>query len=151
MQTSLASNAVAPIAVATGELEIPRVLVVDDSETVLAFVRTVLSRDGYQVTTSDNVFVSALVLSLRPHLVLMDVDLGISLGTVAVAALKRCGFASQTRFVLYSSTAESELAELAKECGADAWFRKTESASALSVRVRSLLDGHPARLLLDRG
>lgn len=143
-------TATAPLPIETG-LEVPRILVVDDSETVLAFVRTTLARDGYQVITSDNVFVSAIVLYERPHLVLMDVNLGVSLGTIAVGALKRCGFASQTKFVLYSSVPERELAELARDCGADAWFRKTESASSLSVRVRALLCEHPAPLFLGEG
>lgn len=129
--------------------ETPRILVVDDSPTILSFAKKTLTEDGYEVATADNIFVSTLVMNFRPHLVLMDVHLGASMGTIAVSALRRCGFAAGTMFALYSSTEEQELKRLAAECGADTWFRKTENATALSIEVQKLLAEHSSRLAQD--
>ena len=113
-----------------------KVLIVDDSPTVTVFTKSALLRGGYQVETANNIWISSQVSTFHPDMILMDVHLGASLGTAAVAALRNRTFTKEIRLVLYSTLELDELERLAHECGADGVITKKSDPDYLLRQVR---------------
>lgn len=113
-----------------------KILIVDDSPTVTVFTKSVLLRHGYVVETADNIWISSQVSTFHPDMVLMDVHLGASLGTAAVAALRNRTFTKKILLVLYSTLDLDKLEKLAAECGADGVIPKRSDPDYLVRQVR---------------
>jgi len=128
-------------------IEKGRILAVDDSKTILAFVCQVLIPAGYVVQTSTDMWISSIVSDFKPHLLLVDVEIGtIQSGVTVIQALRkqRCG--EGMKMVLYSSLPDVELARLSGLCSADGWLRKDGSPQSLlrivGTHVKSQGVGH---------
>lgn len=124
----------------------PRVLVVDDSMTILTFTASLLSHANCDVRTCNSIWISGDVAEFRPDLVLMDVNMGTSKGTCAVTALRDKAMTNGTLIVLHSSLPEDELQHLVDECGADGYIRKTQDPDSLLQQVSTYL---PSPVLLS--
>ncbi len=123
-----------------------KVLVVDDSPTILFYTSEVLSAAGYEVRTCDTIWISSEVASFQPDLLLLDVDMGSCKGTSVVGALLDRSFAAQVVMVLYSTLNGADLRALAAECGAHGFIHKTDDPEALRRQVRRFLfSGVPDR------
>ena len=110
-------------------------LVVDDSEICCEFVRLALEDHGFTVVTMCSPF--GFVKMLReeqPDLVMVDVSMGTLSGPklVELALQKR---ACPSPIVLYSARPETELAKLARSCGADGYIEKTSDEAKLRRAV----------------
>lgn len=113
-----------------------KILIVDDSPTVTVFTKSVLLRHGYVVESADNIWISSQVSTFHPDLILMDVHLGASLGTAAVAALRNRSFTKKILLILYSTLDLDQLEKLAAECGADGVIPKRSDPDYLVRQVR---------------
>ena len=117
-----------------------RVLVVDDSATVLKHTSEVLKEAGYEVETSESIWIISLVQKFKPDLILMDLNHGgLQGGNMAITSLKKVPQVSQTRMVLYSSSDPEELKKICEECGADGYIQKTSSANTLLKEVKKVI------------
>ena len=117
-----------------------RVLVVDDSNTVLTYTREILKKAGYEVETSDSIWIASLVQQFKPHLILMDLNHGkLQGGNMAITSLKKVPQVGNTRMVLYSSTEPDELKKICEECGADGFIPKTSSSGTLLKEVKKAI------------
>lgn len=131
-------------------LEEPKkILVVDDSQTVLGFTASVLGAVGYEVETADSIWISSRIAEFKPDLILLDVNMGGCSGTAIVAALRNRSFAHHTRIVLYSSEHAVDLAQIVEECGAHGFITKTKNPEVLKRQVKrflsaDVLEGNPA-------
>lgn len=123
-----------------------KVLVVDDSPTVLSFTSRALASVGHEVETADNIWISTQVTNFRPDLILLDVNLGPCLGTQAVRALKDRKIAKSCRLVLYSTLEASELEKLARECGAHGYIPKCGDPEVLRQMVSGYQPSHSGAL-----
>lgn len=108
-----------------------RVLFVDDSKTQLIFVKGILEQAGYEVFTSENIWVSRLVLSIKPDVVLMDVEVNGFSGVDTVKAMKSGRAGKNVAIFLYSSKTQGELEELCNECHADGYICKADGEARL--------------------
>ena len=119
-----------------------RVLVIDDSLPLLGAVREALEAAGYSVETSAQPMQMALNLgSLRPDLVLLDVEMPEVKGTDVLATLKANAGEIDAWVALFSSRSEEDLVRLTAEVGAQGWIRKSNpfSPGRLAREVRRLL------------
>lgn len=117
------------------------ILVVDDSEIVLAATQAMLEEGGYQVTTHRRATGSvALILQTKPDLVLLDVNMPSLRGDMVARMSTATNQATRTVVVLHSTLSERELQLLAAECGAHGYIRKTNNTQAFLRRVRQFLE-----------
>ena len=118
-----------------------RILVVDDSPTATAFAVEALLRAGYSVETSSDMWIAALVSRFQPDLILMDVHLrGGFKGTQAARALRQHTAGKRAQIILYSDMDITQLAELARECGADGFIPKNSDPGLLVSGVARFLE-----------
>lgn len=121
-----------------------RILVIDDSPTVLLVARRELESAGYEVLTLDNA--ATFMRSLTKEtldLVLVDVSMPVIGGEALVDiatrnSLRRCPI------VLFSGKAQEELEALAKTCGADGALSKGLHGPELFAAIEHLLAAPPA-------
>ncbi len=120
-----------------------KILVVDDSDIALAWVRRTLEAAGYEVVTrQSSVGASAAVLRERPDLVLLDVEMPGMGGSDVVETLK-ARVETSTRVVLFSSIPLPDLREQAARCGADGYIQKVQDRDAFVRQVaRQLAPRH---------
>jgi PleD family two-component response regulator len=117
-----------------------RILIVDDSETVLMMERMVLRRNCYDVVTAkDGEEGIAKALELKPDLVLMDVIMPKMNGFEAVKELRKH---KETRFVpilMVTTKAEAESMETGFECGCSDYVTKPINSLELLTKIRNFL------------
>lgn len=116
-----------------------RILVVDDSPTVLHFTSRSLIEAGHQVETSDHIWVAPQVTTFDPHLVLLDCDMGWTSGMIALEALRAWKTSHQLKLVFYSSLDREELEHLSRKHRADGYIMKSDDSDALRARVSEFL------------
>jgi CheY-like chemotaxis protein len=120
-----------------GLRERPKILVMDDSQTVLEATQEVLEEGGYDVVTLSS---SALLPSVwnqeKPDLALIDVSMPVMEGQSVVELMRRSHL-HRCPLVLYSDQPEPRLQELARACGASGYIRKTHDGAALLRQVAS--------------
>jgi CheY-like chemotaxis protein len=120
------------------------VLVVDDSEVVLASVQAVLSQTGARVEVHREPFgLIGKVVELRPDLIVMDLEMPVMRGDKMVEVLRRMLGAELPPVLLHSSAPVAELEERARACGAPSFIRKGDVA-ALLTRACQMLDSRRA-------
>ena len=103
-----------------------RVLVVDDSEIVLAMASEALAAKGYEVCTALSAAAADRFIysDERPDVIIMDVMMPMQDGDKKTLMLKSEASTRDIPVLLLSSKSESELARLAAESGADGYIRK---------------------------
>lgn len=112
-----------------------KVLLFDDSETVLEVTAALLQEQGFAVVTLSNPALFPMTINReRPDVVLMDVDMPVVRGNKLVELATRhrlhpCGL------YLHSDRSVDDLAKLAAECGAHGYIRKTSDAQALAAEI----------------
>ena len=117
----------------------PLVLVVDDSEIAREAVKDTLESSGLRVVTLESAF--GFIRTIReqePALILLDVGLASMNGTKLVQ-LGRQHAPRTTSIVLYSGRSPEELANDARECGADGFISKRTTDRALVLAVQGYL------------
>ena len=128
--------------------EKPRILVVDDDTDGLEVLETRLVHAGYDVETATDVWVAARVNTLKPGLILMDLNIGQdNTGAAAVAALKRSRVGRDIPVLLYSSAEPRALAQKARDCGADGYLSKDGDPETLRAKIAEALNEHKRKAL----
>lgn len=126
----------------------PALLIVDDSPLDLLGMREALTSADFQVTTFQiksftEVFkLSEVVLEEKPHLILMDVNLGLSSydGVRLAKTLARLREPDERTplIFLHSARPAAELLAMQKTCEADGFLEKGD-LQLLPARVKQLL------------
>ncbi|WP_044890414.1 response regulator [Myxococcus hansupus] len=115
-----------------------RVLIVDDEQDQLSLVERTLSAFGFDVRTHrSSLGVSNLVRTTQPDLVLLDVNIP-ALSGDRVLALARGQAPQGTKFILYSSSDESQLRALARSSGADGYITKSVQGEDLARKLEAI-------------
>jgi DNA-binding response OmpR family regulator len=128
----------------------PKVLVVDDSEIVLQWMRVVLGRDFLVVTRNSSVGTGAAVVREAPDLVLLALEMPLMRGDDLVVSIRRSAAGRNTLIALYSKAPRAELEAKMAACGADAIICKADDEQEFRDRVREIVVNHdgnsPVRL-----
>lgn len=134
------------------ELEVPRVLVVDDDHFVSRATAAVLERSGLVVTVlNDPQALLEVTADVRPHLVLMDMRLPHCNGLELAAVLRHDDRMVGVPIVFLTAVDEPAQARLALEIGADDFLVKPVEPATLVAVVSSRLNRSRAlRSYMDR-
>ena len=118
-----------------------RLLLIDDSELVLAVETSLLSEAGFDVraVSSLRAFLSAL-LDWKPHVIVTDLYMPEMSGVELCQWLRQQVTTARIPIVLCSSASEAELEEVARTVGADAYLSKDKGLDALPRRLHELCD-----------
>lgn len=117
-----------------------KILLVDDSETILEMERMILQQDRYEVVTArDGQEGVTKALALKPDLILMDVIMPRLDGFAAVRRLRQHSDTSRVPIVMVTSKAEAESLETGYESGCSDYIIKPIDRMELVAKVRNLL------------
>lgn len=117
----------------------PKILVMDDSQTVLEVTQEVLQEGGYQVVTlSSSAILPSVWNQERPDLALIDVNMPVMEGDSVVELMRRSRL-HRCPLVLYSDQPAVLLRELVQRSGASGFIRKTHDEAVLLAEVSKYL------------
>jgi putative two-component system response regulator len=117
-----------------------RVLVVDDEPAVAEVLRRLLVKEGYSVDVcNDGQEALNAMSSVRPHLVLCDVNMPGVTGIEVCRRLKQDASYRLTPVVMVTGQAQREARLEGLEAGADDFLAKPVDPQELLIRVRSLV------------
>jgi DNA-binding response OmpR family regulator len=117
-----------------------KILLVDDSETILEMERMILQQDRYDVVTArDGQEGVTKALELKPDLILMDVIMPGLDGFAAVRRLREHPGTSRVPIVMVTSKAEAESMETGYESGCSDYIIKPIDRMELVAKVKNLL------------
>lgn len=122
-----------------------RVLIIDDSPTIVALLGKLLRQNGYQTleagTAEDGL---ALARSQRPDLVFLDIVLPAMNGFAALRVLRHDPRTVDIPVIMISGNAQATEQFYAQRIGADAFMKKPFSREEVFSRIESLLDADNA-------
>ena len=117
-----------------------KILLVDDSETVLLMEQMILKKDRYQLITAKNGKEGVeKALETRPDLILMDVVMPEMNGFEAVRCLRQQAATQSVPIVMVTTKAEAESMETGYEIGCNDYVAKPIDSTELLTKVRSIL------------
>ncbi len=121
-----------------------RILVVDDSEIVLAKAGEMLAEGGYDVQTALSAQDADVYLygENRPDLVILDVMMPKLDGDKKARLLKSDETTRDIPVLLLSSKSEEELGLLVRESGCEGFIRKPFTPDQMLARVAEALAGN---------
>ncbi len=119
-----------------------RIVIIDDSQLVLAMAADILKGAGYDVFATDSgIEANQYIYSVQPpDLILIDVMMPLLNGDRKVRLLKEREKSRAIPVVLMSSKPEEELQNLARESGADGYIRKPFKPQAFLEQVERFLN-----------
>lgn len=122
-------------------LERRRLLLIDDSELILAAENHILSSAGFDVRAVSSLrsFLNALI-DWKPHIIITDLYMPEMSGAELCQWLRKQISTARIPIVLCSSASNEELEEVARTVGADAYLSKEQGLEALPQRLNELCD-----------
>ena len=117
-----------------------KILLVDDSETVLLIEQMILKKEPYQLITAKNgVEGVEKALETRPDLILMDVVMPEMNGFEAVRWLRQRDATRAVPIVMVTTKAEAESMEAGYKSGCSDYITKPIDSTELLTKVRNIL------------
>ena len=118
-----------------------RVLVIDDSPTIVALLKRMLEQSGYvALDAADAETGVALALDKRPDLIFLDIVLPGMNGFEALRRLRRDPATKTTPIIMISGNELATEQFYAQRIGADDFMKKPFSRSEVFARIEKLLD-----------
>jgi CheY-like chemotaxis protein len=117
-----------------------KILIVDDSETMLKVAQMMLAKEPYEVLIArDGAEGVARALETNPDLILMDVMMPKMTGFEALRALRNNRQTSTVPIVMVTTQAEAESIETGYVSGCNDYIVKPVDSVELIAKVRNLL------------
>lgn len=119
-----------------------KILIIDDSELVLAMASDALESAGYQVFTATNgIEANAFIFSSasKPDLIIMDIMMPLLDGDKKAKILKEKDFSKDIPIMFISSKPEHELAQMTVDADADGYICKPFSPQAIVASVKKVI------------
>ena len=127
------------------ELPMPRLLVVDDEESICFSMSEYFSLHGYKVDTASELEEAEKLLGVTDYrVVIQDLRLTITNyhdGLDMIKLIKQHN--PQARIVVLTAYGSPEIEDEARRCGADAFLRKPKPLSQVAQVVQGLLESPP--------
>ena len=117
------------------------ILIIDDSELVLAMAKDALEAAGYLVQIATNgIEANKFIFSKdKPSLIIMDVMMPMLDGNKKAKILKENDMSRDIPILLLSSKSEEEMQRLTEEAGADGYIIKPFMPADITSKVRRCL------------
>lgn len=117
-----------------------RILLIDDEDDILEFVKYNLMRDGYEVFTASNGAEGLqTALKVKPHLILLDMMMPVLDGIETCKALRRSPVLKNIMIVFLSAVGTEETQLQGYDAGADDYINKPIKMNILRSRVQAIL------------
>lgn len=119
-----------------------KILIIDDSELVLAMASDALQNAGYEVFTATNgIEANGFIFSTvnKPDLIIMDIMMPLLDGDKKARILKEKDFSKDIPIMFISSKPESELAQMTTAAGADGYICKPFSPQGIVSSVKKVI------------
>jgi DNA-binding NtrC family response regulator len=127
------------------EIPLPRLLVVDDEESICFSMSEYFSLQGYNVDTACEVEEAEKLLGATSYRVVIQ-DLRLTMtnshdGLDMIRMIREHN--PQTRIIVLTAYGSAEVEDEARRCGADAFLRKPKPLSQVAQVVQGLLEAPP--------
>lgn len=117
-----------------------RILLIDDEDDILEFVKYNLARDGYEVFTASNGAEGLqTALKVKPHLILLDMMMPVLDGIETCKALRSSPVLKNVMIVFLSAIGSEETQLQGYDAGADDYINKPIKMNILRSRVQAIL------------
>jgi len=117
-----------------------KILLVDDSATILMMERMILSKGPYELVTAvDGEDAVAKAVSERPDLILMDVVMPKMNGFEAVRHIRQHSEVGTTPIIMVTTRGEMENVETGFSIGCNDYVTKPINAPELMTKLKALL------------
>lgn len=128
------------------ETQLPRLLVVDDEESICFSMSEYFSLQGYKVDTASEVEEAEKLLGSTDYkVVIQDLRLTMTSKHDGLGMIKLIREHNpQTRIVILTAYGSAEIEDEARRCGADAFLRKPKPLSQVAQVVQGLIEA-PSR------
>ena len=116
-----------------------RLVLIDDSEIVLAVLGPALVEAGFEVRAVSSLrhFLN-VVLDWKPHMIVTDLYMPGMSGAELCSWLRAQIQTAKTPIIICSSAPNEELERVVKDVGADGYVSKDDGPEALGVRLKEL-------------
>jgi two-component system chemotaxis response regulator CheY len=120
-----------------------KILIVDDSPTILMSMRGILERAGHAVSNaaSGEEAVSVLQRGLKPDLVITDYHMGAMNGIALVREVRKMAALRFIPVLMVTTESQQEKRVEAKAAGATGWLVKPVQPDALLQVIRQVVPG----------
>jgi DNA-binding NtrC family response regulator len=128
-----------------GETPMPRLLVVDDEESICFSMSEYFSLQGYKVDTASELEeAEKLVGATNYRVVIQDLRLTMTNSQDGLDMIRLIRAQNpQTRIVVLTAYGSAEIEDEARRCGADAFLRKPKPLSQVAQVVQGLIEAPP--------
>lgn len=117
-----------------------RILLIDDEDDILEFVKYNLERDGYEVFTASNGAEGIeIALKTKPHLILLDMMMPVLDGIETCRAIRNSPALKNVMVVFLSAVGNEESQLQGYNAGADDYINKPIKMNILRSRVQAIL------------
>jgi DNA-binding NtrC family response regulator len=129
------------------EIPMPRLLVVDDEESICFSMSEYFSLHGFKVDTACEIEEAEKLLDATNYKVVIQ-DLRLTMtnshnGLDMIRLIREHN--PQTRIIVLTAYGSAEIEDEARRCGADAFLRKPKPLSQVAQVVQGLLESPPRR------
>jgi len=123
----------------------PRLLVIDDEESICFSMSEYFSLHGFRVDTAQELDEAEKLIGSREYkVVIQDLRLTATRNADGLDIIKMIrGQNAFTRIVVLTAYGSSEMEDEARRCGADAFLRKPKPLSQVAQVVQGLLESPP--------
>ena len=127
----------------------PRLLVVDDEESICFSMSEYFSLHGYRVDTARELEeAEKLIEATEYKVVIQDLRLTTTRNPDGLDIIKMIrSHNPQTRIIVLTAYGSSEMEDEARRCGADAFLRKPKPLSQVAQVVQGLLEAPPKQAI----
>lgn len=127
------------------EVPMPRILVIDDEESICFSMSEYFSLHGYRVDTAQELDEAEKLIGSREYkVVIQDLRLTATRNADGLDIIRMIRDHNPfTRIVVLTAYGSSEIEDEARRCGADAFLRKPKPLSQVAQVVQGLLESPP--------
>jgi DNA-binding NtrC family response regulator len=127
------------------ETPVPRLLVIDDEESICFSMSEYFSLHGFKVDTACEIEEAEKLLGATTYkVVIQDLRLTMTSNHDGLHMIKTIRQSNpQTRIVVLTAYGSAEIEDEARRCGADAFLRKPKPLSQVAQVVQGLLESPP--------
>lgn len=134
---------------AAREVETPRILIVDDEESICFSMSEYFSLHGFRVDTAREMEeAEKLIHEIDYRVVIQDLRLDPANNPAGLDMIKAIRNQNpQTRIIVLTAYGSTDVEDEAKRCGADAFLRKPKPLSQVAQVVQGLLESPPRKVV----
>jgi len=120
-----------------------KVLVVDDSVTMVMSLKTTLTMNGFDVETANNgqVALDKLKSGTRPNLILTDINMPVMGGLELIGKVRATPGLKFTPIITLTTESDTTKRDEGKRAGATGWIVKPVSGDDLIKVIKKVLPG----------